>query len=233
MTCHRGSELRFGHYFSYVRSPNGSFHKADDEDMDQVRIDEVLSDSSAYLLSYSRIADDGNEALAVQQNGNRPAQTPTSVYGGPSPSANPSQLTPSANGHRPTVISNGHTSPAKRKHDDDYINGDRDPKRPHQFSPSHASTYSPSRRPISPERNVDRFGYKPNKNRNAGSMNFQTEQRNESAKSRRGGKNGKGGDHRRGSGAPMPFNQGGFGQRSPGMIKRMQPRQAAGMRHGT
>ncbi|EIW73246.1 hypothetical protein TREMEDRAFT_22812, partial [Tremella mesenterica DSM 1558] len=54
VTCHRGAELRFGHYTSYVRGPSGQWYHADDEDMSAVRQDEVLRDKQAYLLSYIR-----------------------------------------------------------------------------------------------------------------------------------------------------------------------------------
>ncbi|ODN89679.1 ubiquitin carboxyl-terminal hydrolase Ubp16 [Cryptococcus wingfieldii CBS 7118] len=57
VTCHRGTELRFGHYTSYVRGPGGQWFHADDEDMSAVRLEEVLRDKTAYLLSYVRVGD--------------------------------------------------------------------------------------------------------------------------------------------------------------------------------
>lgn len=57
VTCHRGAELRFGHYTSYVRGPQGAWFHADDEDMEPVSTKRVLTESSAYLLSYMRVGE--------------------------------------------------------------------------------------------------------------------------------------------------------------------------------
>jgi hypothetical protein len=64
VTCHRGAELRFGHYTSYVRSPLGRWYQADDEDMSPVPLQQVISDKTAYLLSYIRV--DGFESAQAQ-----------------------------------------------------------------------------------------------------------------------------------------------------------------------
>ncbi|KAK6904757.1 hypothetical protein I204_06641 [Kwoniella mangroviensis CBS 8886] len=58
VTCHRGVELRFGHYTSYVRGPHGQWFHADDNDVSPVKREEVLKDRTAYLLSYIRVSDD-------------------------------------------------------------------------------------------------------------------------------------------------------------------------------
>lgn len=55
MTCHRGHELRYGHYTAYVKNPNGKWYQADDDDMSPVPLQRVLNDSTAYLLSYMRV----------------------------------------------------------------------------------------------------------------------------------------------------------------------------------
>ena len=58
VTCHRGAELRFGHYTSYVRGPDGRWTHADDEDMTIVPSETALNDKTAYFLSYIRVSDD-------------------------------------------------------------------------------------------------------------------------------------------------------------------------------
>ncbi|WVN88496.1 uncharacterized protein L203_103707 [Cryptococcus depauperatus CBS 7841] len=65
VTCHRGTELRFGHYTSYVRGPSGQWFHADDEEMSPVKLDQVLSDKTAYLLSYMRVKDDRDGSGAL------------------------------------------------------------------------------------------------------------------------------------------------------------------------
>jgi hypothetical protein len=69
--------LRFGHYTSYVRSPLGRWYQADDEDMSPVPLQQVISDKTAYLLSYIRVdefepaqahAQSRRESVASQSN---------------------------------------------------------------------------------------------------------------------------------------------------------------------
>lgn len=62
VTCHRGTELRFGHYTSYVRGPSGQWFHADDDDVSPVQLEQVLNDKTAYLLSYIRV-ENGEEGL--------------------------------------------------------------------------------------------------------------------------------------------------------------------------
>ncbi|OXG35231.1 ubiquitin carboxyl-terminal hydrolase Ubp16 [Cryptococcus neoformans Ze90-1] len=62
VTCHRGTELRFGHYTSYVRGPSGQWFHADDDDVSPVQLEQVLNDKTAYLLSYIRV-ENGKEGL--------------------------------------------------------------------------------------------------------------------------------------------------------------------------
>ena len=87
VTCHRGAELRFGHYTSYVRGPSGAWYHADDEDMSPVSLKQVLNENTAYLLSYIRIGDSDQG----------PGARPTSTKSSPLPSR-------SDNGH-----ANGHS----------------------------------------------------------------------------------------------------------------------------
>jgi ubiquitin carboxyl-terminal hydrolase 36/42 len=95
VTCHRGAELRFGHYTSYVRGPSGAWYHADDEDMSPVSLKQVLNENTAYLLSYIRIGDPDQG----------PGARPTSTKSSPLPSR-------SINGH-----ANGHTN------GDGHVNG--------------------------------------------------------------------------------------------------------------
>lgn len=64
VTCHRGAELRFGHYTSFVKAPDGGWYNADDEDMDKVSLNTALNAHTAYLLSYMRVTDDEYAARA-------------------------------------------------------------------------------------------------------------------------------------------------------------------------
>jgi ubiquitin carboxyl-terminal hydrolase 36/42 len=83
VTCHRGAELRFGHYTSYVRGPQGAWFHADDEDMTPVPLAKVLNENTAYLLSYIRVGDSDQG----------PGARPTSTKSSPLPAR------PLANGH--------------------------------------------------------------------------------------------------------------------------------------
>jgi ubiquitin carboxyl-terminal hydrolase 36/42 len=48
---HVGRGCQFGHYYSYVKTMNGIWCRADDQHVSQVEIDEVLK-QKAYLLFY-------------------------------------------------------------------------------------------------------------------------------------------------------------------------------------
>ena len=49
---HVGSSMHSGHYFSYVRSPNNCWYKADDTTMTQCDLNHVLKQHGAYILCY-------------------------------------------------------------------------------------------------------------------------------------------------------------------------------------
>jgi ubiquitin carboxyl-terminal hydrolase 36/42 len=49
---HVGSSMHSGHYFSYVRSPNNRWYKADDTTMTQCDLTQVLTQHGAYILCY-------------------------------------------------------------------------------------------------------------------------------------------------------------------------------------
>jgi len=93
VTCHRGAELLFGHYTSYVRGPQGAWFHADDEDMTPVPLSKVLNENTAYLLSYIRVGD-SDQGLGAR---------PTSTKSSPLPAR------PSANGHTNGNV-NGHAN---------------------------------------------------------------------------------------------------------------------------
>ncbi|WVQ94215.1 hypothetical protein IAU59_001293 [Kwoniella sp. CBS 9459] len=84
VTCHRGAELRFGHYTSYVKGPQGQWFHADDDDVSPVSLRQVLSEKTAYLLSYIRIPDGQTPTPSKLSNGVASGQ----VANGVSPSQN-------------------------------------------------------------------------------------------------------------------------------------------------
>jgi ubiquitin carboxyl-terminal hydrolase 36/42 len=49
---HIGSSMHSGHYYSYVRSPNNRWYKADDTTMTQCDLNQVLTQHGAYILCY-------------------------------------------------------------------------------------------------------------------------------------------------------------------------------------
>jgi ubiquitin carboxyl-terminal hydrolase 36/42 len=49
---HVGSSMHSGHYYSYVRSPNNRWYKADDTAMTQCDLNQVLTQHGAYILCY-------------------------------------------------------------------------------------------------------------------------------------------------------------------------------------
>ena len=49
---HVGASMHSGHYFSYVRSPNNRWYKADDTTMTQCDLNQVLTQHGAYILCY-------------------------------------------------------------------------------------------------------------------------------------------------------------------------------------
>ena len=49
---HVGSSMHSGHYYSYVRSPNNRWYKADDTSMTQCDLGQVLTQHGAYILCY-------------------------------------------------------------------------------------------------------------------------------------------------------------------------------------
>lgn len=81
VTCHRGADLKFGHYTSYVRGPDGRWHNADDADVDVVPTKSALNAKTAYLLSYIRISE------AEYANGHNRTTTPSGT-----PVATPSTI---------------------------------------------------------------------------------------------------------------------------------------------
>jgi hypothetical protein len=44
--------MHSGHYYSYVRSPNNRWYKADDTTMTQCDLNQVLTQHGAYILCY-------------------------------------------------------------------------------------------------------------------------------------------------------------------------------------
>lgn len=130
VTCHRGQELRFGHYTSYVRGPQGSWYHADDEDMTSSVTSEVLKQSSAYLLSYIRVGDNDPAVTSTPQ--------PTSAK------STPLRANGHANGHTPSAAS---SPPQKRKRQwaaNGLESDDEEPLTPFKSQTTWSPAYRPS-----------------------------------------------------------------------------------------
>ena len=54
LVVHAGGSCNSGHYYSYIKAPNGAWFLCDDSHTRQVQLDEVLGRKDAYLLFYSR-----------------------------------------------------------------------------------------------------------------------------------------------------------------------------------
>ena len=73
---HVGSSMHSGHYFSYVRSPNNRWYKADDTTMTLCDLNQVLTQHGAYILCYIK----ETAASASTSNGSSTADgSPTSA----------------------------------------------------------------------------------------------------------------------------------------------------------
>ena len=250
MTCHRGSELRFGHYTSYVKAPNGTWYHADDEDMTQVSLYTVQNDHTAYLLSYIRVNNPDAEFGSTNEspiNPSRPMQNvgKSASNGHSVTESNDTRYLASVNGYRPTIISDGHSPPIKRKREDDQQRDEeRDSKRPANMltippSPLRITTFQDRNAPDqystdSPEELPSKFGYNPKSrhdDRRNTQHNLSPQKKNKGDKyANRSNDRDKG----RGSGPPMPYAQGtyrgggsGFQAKSRGVWSRMKGRPGA------
>jgi hypothetical protein len=54
VTCHSGGGPHSGHYFSFIRAGDGSWHEMNDSDVSKCSLKTALSQQGAYLLSYVR-----------------------------------------------------------------------------------------------------------------------------------------------------------------------------------
>ena len=68
---HVGSSMHSGHYYSYVRSPNNRWYKADDTAMTQCDLNQVLTQHGAYILCYIKESEPSprSNGMMVHQNG--------------------------------------------------------------------------------------------------------------------------------------------------------------------
>jgi uncharacterized UBP type Zn finger protein len=55
VSVHLGEAANNGHIFSYVRSPDNLWYKANDELVTPVNVDSVLADNNSYILCYARL----------------------------------------------------------------------------------------------------------------------------------------------------------------------------------
>lgn len=201
VTCHRGSELRFGHYTSYIRGPDGRWTHADDEDMTTVSAQTALGDKTAYVLSYIRV-DDGEFAAASKR-----------VAGEPQKRKREDESTSDRPFKRETAPSSAEQPP----------NGW------HSELPRDAadmlSTSPPSVGPTGSPRQPQ-YGFKPKTIDQSSFYGSKGGDRDRSARSlKKELKKAKRLKLAKAAGAPMPFAQGQKpGKRGKGMIKKMQRR---------
>jgi len=73
---HVGSSMHSGHYYSYVRSPNNRWYKADDTTMTQCDLNQVLTQHGAYILCYIKEMPSTNNNVTT--NSTTPTTTTTS-----------------------------------------------------------------------------------------------------------------------------------------------------------
>ncbi|KAI7867804.1 hypothetical protein BDF14DRAFT_1881423 [Spinellus fusiger] len=76
---HLGSGCSSGHYYAFVKSPEGKWYRMDDEDVTQVSLDEVLS-QKAYMLFY---ADTGAESVKQSAHTTTSNEKPAAVNSDP------------------------------------------------------------------------------------------------------------------------------------------------------
>lgn len=191
VTCHIGSELRFGHYVSYVRGPSGKWYRADDDDVSPVPLGQVQADRNAYLLSYIRISDE--EYMAALKDKKAAAASPS--HGPPG-----------------TPVANGHSSPLVKRPRPD--TPEQTPvKRPFIPSPAATPVFSPLRE-HNHESNMSKFGYKPDRRPepvpqgqfyggHEGQQGWNNRKKSKRDKKRERRENGK-----PARGAPMPYKAG-------------------------
>ena len=55
VVVHVGETVEYGHIFSYIRSPDNFWYKANDESITQTNLDTVLADNNSYILCYNKI----------------------------------------------------------------------------------------------------------------------------------------------------------------------------------
>ncbi|CAF4164381.1 unnamed protein product [Rotaria sp. Silwood2] len=56
VVVHVGENANNGHIFSYIRSPDNLWYKADDESITRVDLSDVLTDNNSYILCYSKVS---------------------------------------------------------------------------------------------------------------------------------------------------------------------------------
>jgi ubiquitin carboxyl-terminal hydrolase 36/42 len=167
VTCHRGAELRFGHYTSYVRGPAGKWYHADDEDMTPVARDRVLGDKTAYLLSYVRIDGSSDPGAALVGGSSMGGADAASANGHASPVKRKRPLEEDEEDEADEVEQEG-GRPEERLTKRDVPNDHyptpvtQTPKQPnHTSRQSSPNLFSSALDPLSPASQATKFGYQP------------------------------------------------------------------------
>ncbi|KAH9811647.1 hypothetical protein DFH28DRAFT_1084903 [Melampsora americana] len=79
VVCHQGPSNTSGHYYSYIKTSDGQWHRADDSSIDRIDRGHVFRNNEAYIFFYSRDPDDFLDAAIHQDRRSATAQSDPSL----------------------------------------------------------------------------------------------------------------------------------------------------------
>lgn len=65
---HLGENANNGHIFTYIRSPDNLWYKANDELVTPVNLNSVLNDNNSYILCYARLSEEKQNLWEPENN---------------------------------------------------------------------------------------------------------------------------------------------------------------------